>query len=409
MGKNTNTRQSQGKGGDGEGGGRGGNSEAQEQAVRVAKRHRSNSGRSSEPETEEDEMPSEDELSEDSGGNKRFNIVVRFAEEGGVTKMNLLKLTKELEKKCGVIKFAKVLNDGNLLIGCNDEIQVAVAKQITMIGKCKVVTVVQVGEQKLRPKRCKGVITGVTLDIKEDELNEHLKARGVEITSVKRMTRGPERKESETVLVEFEGERIPDRLYLGCMSYFVRAYIPKPMRCFKCQKFGHIAKYCKEKRRCPRCTGDHEYEECTAGTQLKCCSCGGEHSVTFGGCAVMKQEVEVQKVKVLEGKSYAEAVKAVKGKGERQGAAEERGSREIRMVRPEPPDRERVWVDKKQLVIFIAAAINATAESKSRSHRLQFVVRAAIDHLGMGGLKWEKVEAELKQQSSQETERCITP
>ena len=68
--------------------------------------------------------------------------------------------------------------------------------------------------------------------------------------------------------------------------------------------------------------GDHEYEECTAGTQLKCCSCGGAHSVTFGGCSRMKQEVEVQKVRVLENKSYAEGskVKVVRKKGEIQGA-----------------------------------------------------------------------------------------
>ena len=57
-------------------------------------------------------MRSEDEMSENNQAVKRFNIVVRFAEEGGVTKMNPLKLTAELEKKCGEIKFARVLNDG---------------------------------------------------------------------------------------------------------------------------------------------------------------------------------------------------------------------------------------------------------------------------------------------------------
>ena len=60
-----------------------------------------------------------------------------------------------------------------------------------------------------------------------------------------------------------------------------------------------------------KCSGDHEYGKCE-GTKLKCCSCGGEHVVTFGGCEIMKEEVAVQKVKVLDKGTYAEAVKAVK-------------------------------------------------------------------------------------------------
>ena len=58
------------------------------------------------------------------------------------------------------------------------------------------------------------------------------------------------RMDSETVLVEFEGECVPKKVFLGFMSYPVRVYVPKPLRCFNCQRFGHIAKNCKEKRRC---------------------------------------------------------------------------------------------------------------------------------------------------------------
>ena len=36
-----------------------------------------------------------------------------------------------------------------------------------------------------------------------------------------------------------------------------------------------------------KCSGDHEYGKCE-GAKLKCCSCGGEHVVTFGGCEIMK-------------------------------------------------------------------------------------------------------------------------
>lgn len=68
---------------------------------------------------------------------------------------------------------------------------------------------------------------------------------------------------------------------------------------------------CKENRRCARCGGNHNYGQCGEGVLPKCCNCGGEHSVTFGGCAVMKEAVQVQKVRMGQKVSYAEAVKRV--------------------------------------------------------------------------------------------------
>ena len=99
--------------------------------------------------------------------NEIVRMIVRFVEQGGIGKMNPIKLTKELTGKCGEVKFAKVLGDGNLMIGCKDEIQVVLTKQLTMVGDCKVVKVVQVGKE--REKRCKGVITGISLDVGEQE------------------------------------------------------------------------------------------------------------------------------------------------------------------------------------------------------------------------------------------------
>lgn len=348
-----------------------------------------------------DDMQSVSSENEDRAGG--FNLIVRFAEEGGVGKMNPLELTKVLSGKCGELKFAKILRDGNLIIGCADELQMALAKQLTMIGKNRVVRVVRVGEQRLQ--KCRGVISGVALGVEEQELKENLVARGINILNIKRMTKGPDRIASETVLVEFEGERIPDRVFLGFMCFYVRAYIPKPMRCFKCQTFGHIAKVCKEKRRCPRCTGDHDYEECSVGSKLKCCSCGGAHSVTFGGCATMKREVEVQKVKVLDKLSYAAAVKVVR---QREGSEIHEGGAAGGSGRRAPMERLRVertvqdkgWVDKRRLVIFIAAAINSTRPTSSRTTSIQLIVKAAADHLDMVGLKWEEIEAEINRQSS---------
>lgn len=41
-------------------------------------------------------------------------------------------------------------------------------------------------------------------------------------------------------------------------------------RCFKCNKFNHSKKFCKNRLSCPRCAGDHDIAKCTS--DIKCCS-----------------------------------------------------------------------------------------------------------------------------------------
>lgn len=113
-------------------------------------------------------------------------------------------------------------------------------------------------------------------------------------------------------MIEFDESKLPGKVYIGYMSYEVRPYIPPPPRCIKCQTYGHAA-ICKGKPRCGRYAGEHEYGECGEGVELKCCNCGGQHSSVYRGCESSKRAVEVQRVKALQGITYAEAVKKVSG------------------------------------------------------------------------------------------------
>ena len=74
---------------------------------------------------------------------------------------------------------------------------------------------------------------------------------------------------------------------------------------------GHVAAACRGEIRCGKCGGEHKYDECEEGTRKKCCNCGGEHSAAYGGCEVYKRMQEVQRVKVYQGITYAEAAKKV--------------------------------------------------------------------------------------------------
>lgn len=91
-----------------------------------------------------------------------------------------------------------------------------------------------------------GVISGIPLTMNE------LKVRKNSVKSVKRSGN----KAAETILTEFERMVLPKKLRVK------EEYTPKPMRCFNCREFGHVAKVCQGKKRCARCGREREYEKC---------------------------------------------------------------------------------------------------------------------------------------------------
>lgn len=55
--------------------------------------------------------------------------------------------------------------------------------------------------------------------------------------------------------------RMRDRIFIGWQSCRLKDYNPL-VRCFKCQAFGHVSKYCKGQNVCPHCAEDHVLTEC---------------------------------------------------------------------------------------------------------------------------------------------------
>lgn len=178
---------------------------------------------------------------------EKFIAIIRFNEKGqeNMKKINPFLLTTNLAGKIGEIQFAKVLNDGNLLVRCNSGEQIDKALKLKEIGNNKVVSTMKVGAQN--EGGCKGVITGVPMNVRMEELKKCIKGGNVKEAQRLKTTKEGVKKDSGTVMIEFEGENVLKRVFLGFVSFPVRVYVPKPLRCFNCQKFGHTAKNCKEK------------------------------------------------------------------------------------------------------------------------------------------------------------------
>ncbi|GFU92237.1 hypothetical protein TNCV_1509621 [Trichonephila clavipes] len=66
--------------------------------------------------------------------------------------------------------------------------------------------------------------------------------------------------------------------YIRCP---VRPYIPNPLRCFQCQRYGHSKNVCRGQPTCPRCgESDHDSADCKNKEQCLNCKDNSSDSST---------------------------------------------------------------------------------------------------------------------------------
>ena len=90
------------------------------------------------------------------------------------------------------------------------------------------------------------------------------------------------------VTLTFKGQQRPAQVdiaeWLHCKVF---EYIPNPVRCFNCQKFGHTSNKCKGKKRCGNC-GDEHHGDCDRPSH--CVNCDGDHAAYDRDCPQWKKK-----------------------------------------------------------------------------------------------------------------------
>ncbi|GFT35033.1 putative RNA-directed DNA polymerase from transposon X-element [Trichonephila clavipes] len=95
--------------------------------------------------------------------------------------------------------------------------------------------------------------------------------------------------------------------YLHCK---IRPYIPNPLRCFKCQRFGHSQTSCPGQLTCSRCASvGHSSTDCTV--EPRCVNCSQSHPSDSKLCSKWKTEKEIQVIKTNRNIPYVEARKLI--------------------------------------------------------------------------------------------------
>ncbi|XP_061170361.1 uncharacterized protein LOC133179681 [Saccostrea echinata] len=90
----------------------------------------------------------------------------------------------------------------------------------------------------------------------------------------------------------------------------IEMFVPNPLRCFKCQRFGHGQSNCKASEACFKC-GEEEHDGKSCQKDPKSRNCKGGHMASSKHCPIWKKEKEIQKVKVEKRIPYSEAKKLV--------------------------------------------------------------------------------------------------
>ena len=159
----------------------------------------------------------------------------------------------------------------------------------------------------------KGVVRSSELSLCTlDEIKSHLKTQAV--TDVKRITfrRNDETISTDTYILTFGKPHIPKELKVGYSIIKVNPYIPNPLRCYNCQKFGHHEQKCLKSAVCKKCgESGSDHIELSCKNPPKCANCNGAHSADSRECMAWKREKEINTIKYTQNISFPEARKIV--------------------------------------------------------------------------------------------------
>ncbi|GFV09916.1 RNA-directed DNA polymerase from mobile element jockey [Trichonephila clavipes] len=206
----------------------------------------------------------------------------------------------------GEPKSVKRLRSGDLLIETNSALQT----KSFLLAKSFLDSPITISPHKTL-NSCRGVISESDLLTTPDaEILDGFSDQGV--IQVRRITIKKDNSVIPTkhLILIFNRPKLPTTIKAGYLNCKIRPYIPNPLRCFKCQRFGHSQNSCHGQLTCSRCAAvGHSSTDCTL--EPKCINCSQIHTTDSKFCPKWKTEKEVQTIKTNRNISYFEARKLI--------------------------------------------------------------------------------------------------
>ena len=203
----------------------------------------------------------------------------------------------------GRLRSIKRLRNGTFLVECDTKKQSDLLKSQKLVDRPMKVGIHPTLNSSRGVIRCRELASMSETDIR-DELSE----QGVILVKRIRRNEDGQDKDTNTLFLTFCNANLPKDIRIGYLRVKVDPFVPNPLRCFKCQKYGHGAQRCSSTGVCPKCALEHE-GPCT--NPPKCVNCKGAHPSSSKDCDVWKKEKQIQQVKTERKISYPDARRIV--------------------------------------------------------------------------------------------------
>lgn len=163
-----------------------------------------------------------------------------------------------------------------------------------------------------------GLVRGVPAEWSLDEVKENISVPvGCgEVLKIRRLNfktfidGSPTWKPSQTVVLTFDGQVLPKRIFICYNALTVDLYIFPTIQCYNCCRYGHTKLNCRSKPCCYKCGQDHSGESCDVTQEnASCCLCTGYHFAINKSCPEYNRQTQIKTYMAQNCVSYAEAFK----------------------------------------------------------------------------------------------------
>lgn len=236
----------------------------------------------------------------------RYLVMLRTDDSQSFRTINPFQIQKGLDAIAGPVQSCTRMRSGGLLIETRNR------TQSDMLLKATRMLMYPVRVELHRTlNNSRGVVRSDAFDgMSEAEILENLQSQCV--IGVKRVMirRGENLLPTRTIFLTFNQLSIPEYIKAGYERISVRQYIPSPLRCFNCHKYGHTKDNCRSPDPiCIDCAMSVHDGPCSSPPF--CTNCQGPHASNYPNCPRFLEEKKIQEIRVKERLSYFEAKQRV--------------------------------------------------------------------------------------------------
>ncbi len=247
---------------------------------------------------------------EDRPKKPRF-LLMACAEEGKTFKtVSAVPLARAIEEAYGKLQAVVRQRNGTILFEARTDEQIVKIQNTKQIAGLQVVVTIHP-----TLNLSKGVVTSTLLQKRGlcyrngGRSSKLLNFKTFGVTEVYRIGRKEQGKviPTSTLILTFDRPSLPERIVTAFYNLRVRQYVPNPLRCFKCQRFGPTQQRCMSVNAvCGKCGSSvHDPQPCDKPPH--CVNCEGDHPANDNQCPTFLREREIQKIRVTEKVSFPEA------------------------------------------------------------------------------------------------------